>query len=89
MTDEKLMLLNFIIAEYKDIMSDITLNEVVSKQYDDEVLQSKTEKEFLILEQKVNKAKDDFKKRINYLEGKADAYEAILLKLNINPDEKF
>lgn len=89
MTDEKLMLLNFIIAEYKDIMSDITLNEVVSRQYDDEVFQSKTEKDFFILEQKVNKAKDDFKRRISYLEGKADAYELILLKLNINPNERF
>lgn len=89
MTDEKLMLLNFIIAEYKDIMSDITLNEVVSRQYDDEVYNASTPNEFLEVYENSVKAKKKFENRVSYLEGKADAYEKILLKLNINPDEKF
>lgn len=88
MTDEKLMLLNFIIAEYKDIMSDITLNEVVSRQYDDEIYNASNPNEFLEVYENSVKAKKKFESRVSYLEGKADAYEKILLKLNINPNEK-
>ena len=88
MTDEKLILLNFIIAEYKDIMSDITLNEVVSRQYDDEIYNASNPNEFLEVYENSVKAKKKFESRVSYLEGKADAYEKILLKLNINPNER-
>jgi hypothetical protein len=88
MSEEKLMLLNFIISEYKDIMSDITLNEVVSRQYDDDIYNASNPNEFLEVYENSVKAKKKFENRVNYLEGKADAYEKILLKLNINPYEK-
>jgi hypothetical protein len=61
----------------------------VSRQYDDEIYNASTSNEFLEIYENSLKAKKKFESRVSYLEGKADAYEKILLKLNINPDEKF
>jgi hypothetical protein len=61
---------------------------VVSRQYDDDIYNASNPNEFLEVYENSVKSKKKFENRVNYLEGKADAYEKILLKLNINPYEK-
>jgi len=85
MSEDKLNILKFVLSQYNDIISDITLNEVLAKQYDDEFHKSDDIHEVWRLLEMSDKAKRDFQKRINYLQGKADAYDSILKELNINP----
>jgi len=85
MDNYKIDIVKFIVLQYNDIISDITLNEVLAKQYDEQFSDADSIFKVWELLEKSDKVKSDFKKRINYLQGKADAYDSILKELNINP----
>jgi hypothetical protein len=84
MSEDKLNILKFVLSQYNDIISDITLNEVLAKQYDEQFSDADSIFKVWELLEKSDKVKRDFQKRINYLQGKADAYDSILKELNID-----
>lgn len=80
----KLDIVKFVLSQYNDIISDITLNEVMAKQYDEQFSDADSIFKVWELLEKLDKVKRDFQKRITYLQGKADAYDSVLKELNIN-----
>jgi hypothetical protein len=84
MSGDKLNIVKFVVSQYNDIISDITLNEVIAKQYDEQFSDADSIFKVWELLEKSDKAKIDFQKRITYLQGKADAYDSVLKELNIN-----
>jgi len=84
MSADKINIVKFVLSQYNDIISDITLNEVLAKQYDEQFSDADSIYKVWELLEKSDKSKRDFKKRIIYLQGKADAYDSVLKELNIN-----